>query len=216
MSFRFKQKLKAQAVLDGDEQVPEQVPEQVSLMGFGVFVCWTYTPPPVVLWFVRASMSPGCTRACQPEHPQWIVESCRAVPIACFMWSITKWGSWMAPIEQRSCSQISLQLWCVCWLSTLCGWTFPPSAAVFSTSITSRVYFPLLWLPHRWKQVRSPWRFTWSWTVGCPTAQMYRGHKPWSGWRSWSYCHASDVAASFDIKLTPIFHSKEYKHKDTK
>ncbi|XP_039456538.1 protein-methionine sulfoxide oxidase mical3b isoform X2 [Oreochromis aureus] len=30
MSFRFKQKLKAQAVLDGDEQVPEQVPEQVS------------------------------------------------------------------------------------------------------------------------------------------------------------------------------------------
>lgn len=39
MSFRFKQKLKAQAVLDGDEQVPEQVPEQVSLMGFGVFVC---------------------------------------------------------------------------------------------------------------------------------------------------------------------------------
>ncbi|XP_013766599.1 protein-methionine sulfoxide oxidase mical3b-like [Pundamilia nyererei] len=35
MSFRFKQKLKAQAVLDGDEQVPEQVPEQCLQMYTG-------------------------------------------------------------------------------------------------------------------------------------------------------------------------------------
>lgn len=36
MSFRFKQKLKAQAVLGGDEQPSEQVPEQVVAQCVGV------------------------------------------------------------------------------------------------------------------------------------------------------------------------------------